>query len=677
MNIHNTLEQFPILPEILQLYGGFLLQIGVDGSAVQLVQGLESFEQASIERAISQRDFYHIEVGVGAKNAMAFLLPEEINEKHFSWVVEGDQYTYVAGVPKEFLYTRHLNLLPVGILKLDKYWIATHCNSFLEKLIGVNQNDLLNRAWLSFCDNEQIVIARRYLTKTGEDSKPFEYEQEIVTPLGRRMTMSVSIVADYSLHSKQVQGYTMLFNDVSEKAEAKRKEIYAANHDMLTDLPNRRALNKFIAGIVSRQELDDWILLFIDLDGFKQINDIYGHGFGDKVLTKISQLIKEFINNDEFACRNGGDEFLILLKTTHSTTDTVIGRAEAFASLFSTPLCIDNHPIKLKISMGIVSGRLVTSYPPPKNFYTTQLELWFTVADSAMYHAKNVIDESYFEANLPFIDSVFGYLNLKRDIEECVINKHIQIVFQPIFLDNNIHSVEALARFSGPLKGQCPELIIKNATSLDVYMQLLNLMTEEALVAYASLITQLHYHNVTIPKLNINLELAQFTNRAFLNRIADMCDKQGIKRSNIYIEISERKLMSEEKDLVDSFYFIKELGFFISMDDFGAGFSNIQRLISFDFDQIKLDKVYFNNIEQNPKNRVALSASVTLANGVEAACLAEGIETRAQLLIAKEHGIHLFQGFYLAKPMTIEHVVKKLLNGPDNRVNNNERRAQK
>ncbi|AWB65055.1 hypothetical protein C2869_00740 [Saccharobesus litoralis] len=545
------LQDLTFLPGILESYGGFLLFVDTNGLPAQLVYGLTKQEVSSVLSGIaSYEDDFNSDHDIKVSHQFG-----DLTDKYRCWVRKHESGYYITGLPKDIIYTSSLNLMPIGILKLDQHWMAIHSNAFLEIILGVNQHELLERNWLNYLDPDEIVKARKFLLTSKTLNNPYEFEQSVMTPLGREITVSVQISADYGTGSSGIEGYMVLVSDITEQEEAQRKIVFAANHDPLTKLPNRRALNEFIERHINPVSIKSWVLVFIDLDGFKQINDTLGHAVGDKLLVEVSDRLSGFIRRGEFICRNGGDEFLMVMANTPYSV--LANRITELSLLVNQDVLIDKHEIHMKASVGAIPGEVLTEYHPPQAQKSSIVELWFTVADAAMYFAKHKMKSHWCIADMSFIHKVFNHLEHKQHIETCVLNKNIDIYFQPI---DKLYALEALTRFKGPLQGSSPENIINAAIEIGCHMGLFNLMAEQGVKVYAKLFHASSLQSDEFPYLNINLEAPQVIDKDFIDNFVQHLKQEGLSPEQVYIEVSEKMMMFDLSDMVSAFNQIKQYG---------------------------------------------------------------------------------------------------------------------
>ncbi len=441
--------------------------------------------------------------------------------------------------------------------------------------------------------------------------------------------------------------------DQTEKKKAEDEFEKLAKEDSLTKLPNRRALNlKFKQQIDSSiKKGDSFYVAFADLDLLKKVNDIAGHKGGDNFLIDFSKQLKKISKeNNLFASRFSGDEFIILFPT-NMNSEEVYAIVSKIQEAARNPFLINNNHFNLDLSVGIAMW--------PKDGFTSEEVI--SHADIALYKAK----ESGYGNILFYGESMAAELSRKIAIENILKesfkeNKNIVQYYQPQFStkDKSLVGAESLFRFYSESLGgfvsplEALDVAEKSGLSWDLGRWSLYRAMEMANKLFAA--------NINI-KISVNVSAKQFDDHLFWNKLREFAETEDATKK-IKIEITESSLIEDidtAKKLLSEFV---DLGYIISIDDFGVGYSSLSYLLNFPFGELKLDKIFIDDIGKHNGGEILIRASLFIAQNKGMRVVAEGVETEEQFEWLKENGCDAIQGYYLAKPMSEEDFIKKFSN---------------
>lgn len=422
-------------------------------------------------------------------------------------------------------------------------------------------------------------------------------------------------------------------------SDVSNENIVALRHlaltDPLTKLPNRTSFNEYIGFELQRAEENGtaFAVIGIDLDKFKEINDLRGHDAGDEALTKIGKRLLNLCREGEFVARIGGDEFSALKRfNSHDDLREFVQRLEA--ALFK-PMTLHGLEAPCGASLGIAV------YPQDGN----DAERLISNADLAMYRAKADISRAvcYYE---PLMDERARErralaMELRSAIERKQLELHYQV--QKSVETDEVRGYEVLLRWRHPTRGYIPPSdFVPLAEETGSIFAIGEWVLREA-AREARSWSQPH-------KIAVNVSAMQLSHSDLARTIHEILFDTGLSPSRLEIEITESTIISDKIRSLDSLRRIRALGVTVAIDDFGTGYSSLDTLRSFPFDKIKLDRSFMNEIETSPQARAIIRAVLTLGKSLDIKVLAEGVETAPQLDILRKEGCHEVQGFLLGRP---------------------------
>ncbi|PMH46133.1 hypothetical protein BCU68_08655 [Vibrio sp. 10N.286.49.B3] len=543
------------------------------------------------------------------------------------------------------------NELPVGMLQLDSFGNALVANECICEMFNETEQEFLGRNWCRFFDSETIKqLAELANGKSAE--RKFSLDLDVVTELGK--PLSLKLDASTIGLSFSPDGVLLLFSDLTAERRHSQLIESLATHDQLTQLLNRRAfLNKIEQ--MDKISFCRSLMIFIDVDKFKLINDRHGHEVGDQVLKIISKRLDESKRFTDVLGRMGGDEFALCLPLV-SDLNHVENIAKKFARSVNGPAVINGIRIEISISLGLAwAPRSLVGDGISRS---DAISLMLDQADKAMYFAKNhrpnddfVIFDHKLNDKIQKVNNCID--ELRFVVENDLLTCHFQAICDT---QSKIVAVEALGRFLKPLKYHASiQDLIETSLESQYGKQLLDQLTSQALEHFVLL----HNKDPDL-QLNINIDVLQLQHESFSSDFKNLCLLHSLPLSIMTIEITEVCLEKVPKNVKKNLNRLIEAGCKISMDDFGIGYSNLQRLLSYNFHQLKIDHYFIKNATSSSRHYAALKAMVAIGRSLNQVVLAEGIETKEQRYICQEVGIDLLQGFLLSIPCRAQEMIKKL-----------------
>ncbi len=432
------------------------------------------------------------------------------------------------------------------------------------------------------------------------------------------------------------QRYTGVVIDITDRKRAEEKIGYLALHDTLTGLPNRAAFNERLAAAIAKADEagTSVALLCLDLNRFKEVNDVFGHLAGDELLRQVSQRFKTVSQGAEIA-RVGGDEFICIV-TGKSLPDRAWKLAERLRGAVAAPFDIDGRQICISIGIG------AALYPDHGD-----VEAVLANADAALYRAKapGGGDICFFNSDLD--TRLRERRALLQDLENALERNELLLHYQPqAAADGEIFGFEALLRWRHPQRGLVPPgEFVPVAEESGLIAPIGEWVLREACREAASW---------PLPKtVGVNLSPKQFLKDGLPQLVHEVLLDTGLNPHRLELEITESVLIDDFSRVSAILRQLKALGVRVAMDDFGTGYSSLSYLHSFPFDKIKIDASFVSGLRAHPGAEPVIKAIVGLGRGLGLPVLAEGVETEEQLKFLKSVGCFQAQGFLIGRPHPI------------------------
>jgi len=450
-----------------------------------------------------------------------------------------------------------------------------------------------------------------------------------------------------------INGSIFVFNDISA-ARAKSLELsHLAQHDFLTDLPNRVLLNDRITQAISfsARYSKELAVMFIDLDDFKRINDSLGHTSGDKLLQSVANRLVACVRRSDTVSRLGGDEFVVLLSQVEHAEDATFISKKILTSL-AEPFSVDHKYLDISASIG------VSTYPGDGQDAETLLHK----ADTAMYAAKKIGRNNcqFFKADMQA--RVLERLSLEGSLRHALSRNEFSLHYQPKInlKTGEITGVEALLRWQHPTRGMISPLQfvpIAEETGLIVPIGqwvLLNACRQARAWIDAGL---------PPVRMAVNVSAAEFMAKDFLSGVRAALISTGVDPHHLELELTETVLMRDAESAVRILHALKAIGVQLAVDDFGIGYSSFSYLQRFPLDALKIDRTFINEISAAGEGATILSAMIDIGLSLKHRVIAEGVETVEQLHFLQKKGCSEGQGYLFCHPVIAEKFAEFLKGG--------------
>ena len=512
-------------------------------------------------------------------------------------------------------------------------------NREAEKLIGRPRDALLGKSVdrvfpdasaRRIREHDQVQIASR---------QPVEFGEEVQIPSGAgsaRITISTGLaIRDEAGEPRYLVN---VVQDITERKRAEERIAHMAHHDLLTDLPNRAAFHDALQNALARAKANggNLAVMCIDLDRFKEINDVFGHGTGDGLLCEIAKRLQAACGN-AFLARIGGDEFTIICADGAQPA-----AAEALADRLLQALEDDIETGGQSLRAGMSIG--VAVYPSDGQ----EAEVILANADAALYRAKAEARGSvrFFAAEMD--KHLRERRALQHDLRVALVRGEMALYYQPqASITGDIVGFEALARWKHATRGfVSPGQFIPLAEESGLIIPLGEWILREACREAASWPKPL--------QIAVNLSPVQFRHGDLPALVHTVLFETGLAAARLEIEITEGVLIDDFTRALSILRRLKALGVRIAMDDFGTGYSSLSYLQSFPFDKIKIDQAFVANLERNPQSAAIIRAVIGLGRGLELPVVAEGVETTEQMAFLTHEACDEVQGYFIGRPAPIE-----------------------
>ncbi len=522
-------------------------------------------------------------------------------------------------------------------LLLDRLGRVTHVNAAFTRLLGHDPSLVIGRHLAAFCVDEHDELLRVTLDRSRDDQVPVAVEVQMRQVAPGAVARPIRFEIVNLLDDPVVAGFIVTGHDVSDLHSARQSLEHMARHDALTGLANRSVLVERLEHVLGRSE--PAAAVFIDLDRFKPINDLFGHDAGDQLLRQVAERLRAAVRPRDLVARVGGDEFVVLVDNLDDLP-TAQQLCERIDRVLAEPYLLAEGPARVTASVGL-------SMTAGDSTVTGLL----ADADRAMYEAKAERRGEPVSTDPLRRHTANERRRMADELAEGLRRGEVVAHLQPIvsLLDGRPYAVEALARWNHPrlgVLGPLSFLSLADDAGLDVAMG--DAVLLDACRAVVALPLEIG--------LGVNLSIAQLADSQLRSRIEAILDATGLRADLLTVEITERDTLSRragagraapERTLLD----LHDMGAALVLDDFGTGHSSLTHVRRFPLRGLKIDKTFVSGAMEHPEDRAVIAAVVGMARALDLVVVGEGVERPEQLDLLTELGCDLAQGFAIARPM--------------------------
>ena len=525
----------------------------------------------------------------------------------------------------------------------QKAFPIIYVNPAFKEITGYHEdNELLGRS-CSFLqgaetDPEAVEKIRHALHTRSEVRVTIRNYRKDGTPFWNDLL--ISPVRD----GEKVTHFIGLQSDITERVEREEALAFMAQHDVLTHLPNRNALENHLARALAQtgENPAQVFVLFIDLDGFKPINDSLGHAVGDRILTETAERLQQQIGPNDLLARFGGDEFVAVVTSAQEREQVTLLVGRLLAQ-FNNPYRFDDLEVSLSATIGIADNSGEFNYP---------VEL-IQRADVAMYEAKRRGGSSWHWYSSDLDAGMQQQVELRTHLQEAIQKEQFELFYQPIVDRNGTpRAVEALVRWKHPERGYIPPNdFIPLAEATGQIIAIADWVFARACRDTKALI------GAGLESVSVNFSPLQFYRDDFIENVAATVHDYAIEPGQLVIEITENVFVRDSAHMIALLHKLRELGLRISIDDFGTGFASLSYLNQLPVDGIKIDRTFISGVDNAQRNSAITRGVLMIAKELGVKTIAEGVETEGEREFVIAHGSDLLQGYLFCRPQPLDEVL--------------------
>ncbi|MFK8081314.1 MAG: EAL domain-containing protein [Granulosicoccus sp.] len=549
-------------------------------------------------------------------------------------------------------YRTLTQLAPVGIVKLDNQWLCEYVNDMWCQLSALSIEDSKGSGWIEaiHIDDQTQVLTDMRCCQQGNET--YHAVVRLNKPGDKKIWTSINATSIVN-NVGQFTGSLIVIMDITEQYEAEKRLTQIAHHDALTGLPNRTRFLEHLHSLLTQRSVHGVVcLLFIDLDGFKVINDTLGHDAGDELLLQVAQRLRQIVNDEDTVARLGGDEFTVTLNRLKQAHDASTV-ADAIVHAIRQPFLLENEEVYVSASIGIAMANGLNSD------IILDANTLIKQADIALYRAK-LSGRSRHVFFTPELDQAQRDRSvLITSLRRAVDRQDFELFYQPQLLikENKVLGFEALLRWpqeSGELMNPGSFINILEETGL------IGELGEWAISQACG------QHRIWLRRglispattMSVNVSARQLSTPDFAQRITAILQRHSMRADSLILEITESALVQTiETDIINE---IKALGVQISLDDFGTGYSSLAYLSQLPLDHLKIDRSFIADIEHFPHAVAVVKSIIALAKTLGIRVIAEGVESATVLPLLASEGCEGYQGFFFCEALPARAMAARL-----------------
>ena len=550
-----------------------------------------------------------------------------------------------------------LNSIGDAVACTDIAGNITFLNLVAEKMTGISREEAAGRPMAEVL---RILDAASRETVANPMALAVGKNRTVHLPLNcvlvRRDGFEIPIEDSVSpIHNREGEatGAVIVFRDVSVAQAMALQMAHSAQHDFLTGLPNRMLLNDRVsqAIVLAHRHMKKVAVLFLDLDGFKHINDSLGHPIGDKLLQSIAKRLVDCGRSSDTVSRQGGDEFVVLLSEVEQSDDAA-STARRMLQAIAEPHSIGQHDLHVTASIGL------SIYPDDG----LDAETLIKNADTAMYQAKENGHQSYQFFKPAMNIRAVERQSIEESLRRALERQEFALHYQPLInlKTGEITGAEALIRWTHPTRGPVsPAQFIPVAEDCGLILPIGNWVLREACKQAQAWIAV----GLPLGTMAVNISAIEFRDEHFLEGVFGILKDTGLDPRSLELELTESVLMKRVESTGSILKALRARGVQIAVDDFGTGYSSLSYLRKFPIDALKIDQSFVRQITTAPDGTTLVTAVISMGRSLKLRVVAEGVETQQELAFIQAHQCDEAQGYFFSKPLPPEQFAKLLETG--------------
>jgi diguanylate cyclase (GGDEF)-like protein/PAS domain S-box-containing protein len=532
-----------------------------------------------------------------------------------------------------------------GVITTDMNSNVAYLNPIAEKMTGWKNQDAVGRPIL-----EVFRILNESTRKLAPNPVDVVLEHGQVCGIANHTVLVSKTGEEFAIEdsaapiiseNKEMIGVVLVFHDVSSTKRMAERMSYLAEHDFLTDLPNRLLLTDRITQALSiaKRKSSRVAILYLDIDHFKKVNDTLGHEVGDQLLMALSHKLKACLRDMDTISRQGGDEFVVLL-TEFDSPSTPANIANKLLEETNTLLQVGLHELNVSASIGIAM------YPEDG----TSPDALMRNADAAMYYAKSLGRNNYQFFTKQLSEKIAEQVELENSLFKAFNQNEFKLVYQPkvSLKTGEIVGAEALIRWHHPERGLVsPDVFIPIAEDTGLIRLIGKWVLEEACKQNKRWQDE---GLATIP-VAINVSPAELKRTNYLHQVSVALMQSGLDAQFLELEVTETVAIDSNEESIQDLFALREMGVKLSIDDFGTGYSSLSYLKRLPINNVKIDKSFVRDVKMDMNDAAIVTAIIKMSHSLNFNVIAEGVENIEQLDFLKECACDEIQGFYISRPL--------------------------
>ncbi|WP_281184207.1 EAL domain-containing protein [Trichlorobacter lovleyi] len=537
-----------------------------------------------------------------------------------------------------------------AIFSISLDGVITSWNRGAEAIFGYTSREIVGSHIFTIIPPDRYDERSEILQTILSGKQVRQFETTRIKKDGSQIYVSITTSPIQDADGKII-GNSVIARDVTERRIMEETIKHQAHHDPLTDLPNRQLFMDFLSMELAQARRNETklALLFLDLNGFKQVNDTLGHSNGDRLLQEVAQRLRACIRESDTVARLGGDEFTVLMPDL-GHTDDVGAVLRKILGVFETPFMLDDIAVDTTTSIGVCMF-------PDDGEHGEEL---MKKADIAMYDAKGSGRNSYQFYNAEINARTIKRQKMEGFLRQAVGRGELELLFQPLICNSTrgIIGAEALLRWRHPEQGLlAPDQFLSVAEDSGAIVPIGEWVIRNACDQARA------WNEKGYPlSVSVNLSNRQFHQSNFIEKIGRILRETGLKPHRLGFDITEKTIMADIDFSLHSMQALNEMGVTFTIDNFGCGSSSLQLIKKMPTQKVKIDKSFVKNMLSEPDDLAVVNAVIAMSHNLRMEAAASGVETEEQLSLMRQSGCDQLQGYVISEPLFPDEFERLIVN---------------